>query len=286
MMTIIAVIFVAWLALMILYMLAIMPRMIGKADRKPFLGVLYAHRGLHDNETDAPENSMKAFAKAVDAGFGIELDIQLSKDKIPVVFHDFTLDRICGVKGKVCDYTYAELEKFRLCKSEEKIPKFEEVLHLVDGKVPLIVELKMDGNKTEVCPVADALLRNYKGVYCIESFNPLGVLWYRRNNKKVMRGQLSHAFTKDENKKYHTPLYYALENLWFNFLAKPDFVAYDHNAYRNRSRCICRYVYGGLAVAWTIKSQQELNARLDDFDLFIFDSFMPNDDLKSEGYNE
>ena len=275
MMTVIAIIFWVWLTLMILYMLAIMPRMLGRAERRPFMEVLYAHRGLHDNQTDAPENSMKAFEKALEAGFGIELDVQLSKDGIPVVFHDFTLNRICGVEGKVCDYTYEELQAFTLCESSERIPKFEDVLKLVDGKVPLIVELKIEAGNTGVCPAADALLRDYKGIYCIESFNPLGVLWYRKNNKKVLRGQLSHAFTKDEDKKYHNPLYWALEHLWFNFLTKPDFIAYDHNAYRNRSRCICRYVYGGLAVAWTIRSQEELDARRDDFDLFIFDSFIP-----------
>lgn len=280
MMTILAIIFWVWLALMILYMLAIMPRMLGRADRKPFMGVLYAHRGLHDNRTDAPENSLKAFAKAVEAGYGIEMDIQLTKDGVPVVFHDFTLQRMCGTEGKVCDYTYEELQTFHLCESTERIPKFADVLALVDGKVPLIVELKIEGGDTGVCPVADALLREYKGIYCIESFNPLGVLWYRKHNKKVLRGQLAHAFTKDENKKYHTPFYWALEYLWFNFLTKPDFIAYDHHAYRNRSRCICRYVYGGLAVAWTIRSQEELDDRRDDFDLFIFDSFIPGEEEK------
>lgn len=280
-MKIVAVIFVVWLTLMVFYMLAIMPRMVGRSKREPFLHVLYAHRGLHDNATDAPENSKKAFEKAVREGFGIELDIQLSKDGIPVVFHDFTLQRICGVEGKVCDYNWEELQKFRLCESSETIPSFQEVLELVDGKVPLIVELKIEAFDTALCPVADAMLREYQGPYCIESFNPLGVYWYRRNHPEVMRGQLSEAFQKEEGKQYHSPLYFAVEHLLFNFLTKPDFVAYDHHSYRNRSRCICRYVYGGLAVAWTIKSQEELDARREDFDLFIFDSFLPKQ--KEEG---
>ena len=278
-MKVIAVIFILWLILMVLYMLAIMPRMLGRAKREPFMHVLYAHRGLHDNASDAPENSKKAFARAVDAGYGIELDIQLSKDGIPVVFHDFTLQRICGVEGKVSDYTFEELREMRLCGTEETIPSFQEVLELVDGKVPLIVELKIEALDTSLCPVADAMLREYQGVYCIESFNPLGVLWYRRNHRKVLRGQLSEAFTKEERKEYRSPLYFALEHLLFNFLTKPDFVAYDHHAYRNRARCICRYVYGGLAVAWTIKSQEDLDARREDFDLFIFDSFIPDSSI-------
>lgn len=276
-MKIAAVILIVWLTMAVLYMLAIMPRMLGRAKREPFLHVLYAHRGLYDNTSDAPENSKKAFAKAVESGFGIELDIQLAKDGVPVVFHDFTLQRVCGAEGKVCDYTWEELSQFRLCESEETIPCLQEVLQLVDGRVPLIVELKIEAFDTALCPVADAMLREYQGIYCIESFNPLGVLWYRRHHRKVLRGQLSEAFRKKEVKEYHTFLHFALENLFFNFLTKPDFVAYDHHAYRNRSRCICRYVYGGLAVAWTVKSQEELDARREDFDLFIFDSFIPDE---------
>ena len=78
----------------LLYLIMIMPRMIRRPSRKPYLGVYYAHRGLHNNASEAPENSMAAFKKAVDAGYGIECDIQLSKDGVPVIFHDFTLARI------------------------------------------------------------------------------------------------------------------------------------------------------------------------------------------------
>ena len=259
----------------VLYLLMIMPRMFRRPDRTPFMGVLYAHRGLHDNKTDAPENSMAAFKKAVEAGFGIELDVQLSKDKVPVVFHDFTLKRICGVEGKVADYTYEELQQFSLCESQEKIPKFEDFLKMVDGRVPLIVEYKIPGTRTAVCPIADKLLQEYKGVYCIESFNPLGVLWYKQNRREVMRGQLADNFIKHGEKEYSKMLYFILHHLLFNFLTKPDFIAYNHYSYKDISRRLCRYLYGSLAVAWTIKSKEELEARQKDFDLFIFDSFVP-----------
>lgn len=261
--------------LVVLYLLLIMPRMFRRPDKTSFMGVLYAHRGLHDNASDAPENSMAAFRKAIDAGFGIELDVQLSKDKVPVVFHDFSLKRICGVEGKVADYTYEELQQFSLCKSDEKIPRFEDFLKLVDGRVPLIVEYKIPGTRTEVCSVADKLLQEYKGTYCIESFNPLGVLWYKQNRKEVMRGQLSENFLKSGEKEYPVMLYFILHHLLFNFLTKPDFIAYDHHDYKDLSRRLCRYLYGSLAVAWTIRSKEELQARKGDFDLFIFDSFVP-----------
>lgn len=267
------ILIVILLVVVILYMLAIMPRMRHKPDKKPFQGVLYAHRGLHDNETEAPENSMAAFRKAVEAGYGIELDVQLSKDRIPVVFHDFTLKRVCGVEGKVSDYTYEELQKFQLYKSRERIPRFEDFLKMVGGRVPLIVELKIEWMDVAVCPQVDERLRQYKGVYCIESFNPLGLLWYRKHHNSVMRGQLSDAFLHEAGMK--GLLYFALEHMLLNFVTKPDFVAYNHKYYRTLSRQICKKLYGNLAVAWTIKSQKELEARKKDFDLFIFDSFIP-----------
>lgn len=261
------------LVVVILYLLAIMPRMFHKPDKKPFQGIMYAHRGLHDNETDAPENSMPAFRKAVDAGYGIELDVQLSKDHVPVVFHDFTLKRVCGVEGKVSDYTYDELQKFHLYQSKERIPRFEDFLKMVGGRVPLIVELKIEWMDVAVCPQVDEKLRQYKGVYCIESFNPLGLLWYRKHHNCVMRGQLSDAFLQESGLK--GILYFALEHMLLNFITKPDFVAYNHKHYRTLSRQICKKLYRNLAVAWTIKSQKELEDRKKDFDLFIFDSFVP-----------
>lgn len=263
------------LLLIILYLLMIMPRMFNRPDITPFKGVLYAHRGLHDNFSPAPENSMAAFRKAVDAGFGIELDVQLSKDKVPVIFHDATLDRICGVEGWVEDYTYEELQRFSLCKTAEKIPRFEDFLKLVDGRVPLIIEYKIHGGLTEVCPIADKLLQTYKGPYCIESFHPLALLWYRRNRKQIVRGQLADNFIKAGETALSPFLYFVLHHLLFNFLTKPDFIAYNHFLYRDLSRRLCRHLYRAPAAAWTIKNEVELEKSRREFDMFIFDSFLP-----------
>lgn len=272
-MTVLYVIFIILAVLTVLYLLAVMPRLGHKKDREKLMHVYYAHRGLHDNGGDAPENSLKAFKKAVRAGYGIELDVQLSKDRVPVVFHDFTLERACKKEGKVYDYTWEELKTFKLFDSEETIPRLEEVLALVKGKVPLIVELKVEWMEIYVCTVVDGLLRDYKGVYCIESFNPLVLLWYRRYHNDVVRGQLADGFLKLG--EFHGVLYFLLQNLLLNWMTKPDFVAYNHKYAGNLSRRLCRSLYRNLAVAWTIKSQQELDQALDQFDLFIFDSFIP-----------
>ncbi|MBR1641402.1 MAG: glycerophosphodiester phosphodiesterase [Butyrivibrio sp.] len=282
--------------LAVLYLLIIMPRMTGRPDREPHISVLYAHRGLHDNSSDAPENSMAAFKKAVEAGYGIECDVQLTRDGIPVIFHDFTLKRVAryaegqavgdgplnedgsvSVPGKISNYTYEQLQQFHLLSSDEKIPKFEDFLKLVDGRVPLIVELKIELKDLSVCPAVDKLLSDYKGVYCIESFNPLGVLWYRKNRPHIMRGQLSDEFHKEDPKEFNTILYFGLTHLFFNFLTKPDFIAFNRKYPKSISLWINRHLYKCLTAAWTIKSQEQLDKATEDFDIYIFDSFIPED---------
>lgn len=261
------------LALILLYLLMIMPRMTRRPDITPFRKWLYAHRGLHDNGSDAPENSLRAFERAAAAGYGIELDVRLTKDGVPVVFHDDTLKRICGVEGTVRQRTFEELQAFSLCGTDQRIPRLEDVLKLVDGRVPLIVELKTEGTDVSVCPAADQLLNVYQGLYCVESFNPLGLFWYRRNRNGVVRGQLADAYHKEG--KYRGPLYFLLQNLMLNWLGKPDFIAYNHRYPRMLSRILCRTLFGSAAAAWTVKSREELEAAKKQFDLYIFDSFLP-----------
>lgn len=294
-MKVIIIILIILLCAAVLYLLAIAPRLIHAPSAGVFLKQnLYAHRGLHDNRSDAPENSMAAFKKAVDCGYGIELDVQLTKDGIPVVFHDFTLERVAryekgkvpenavinpngepGVSGKVIDYTFDELSKFHLLDSDERIPKFEDFLKLVDGKVPLIIELKIEGFDISVCDAVDRLLSGYKGVYCIESFNPLGLLWYKKNRKDVFRGQLSEEFFKATERELHTPLHFLLSFLTFNFLTRPDFIAYNHLHAGNLSRTLCHSLFKKTAAAWTIRSQAELDKNKKRFDIFIFEGFIP-----------
>lgn len=263
------------IVIVLIYLFLIMPRIFRKPKKKPYMGVLYAHRGLHDNLTNAPENSMNAFRKAVESGYGIELDVQLTKDGIPVIFHDFTLERICGVQGKISELTYEQLQKLHLLKSREKIPTLEEFLKMVDGRVPLIVELKVEWTDLSLCPAVHKLLSVYKGVYCIESFNPLVLLWYRRYHKKVMRGQLSTNFRYDGN--YKSFVHFLLTHLLTNWATKPDFIAYNCKFKEEPGRRICRKLYKSLAVAWTVRDQEQLESLKNDFDLFIFDSFIPED---------
>jgi glycerophosphoryl diester phosphodiesterase len=263
-------IIIVLIILIVIYLYMVAPRMTEKPDRKGFLGVHYAHRGLFDNDTCAPENSLCAIRKAVEAGYGIEFDIQLSKDDIPVVFHDASLKRMCGVDGKVWEYTLDELQKMKLAYSEETIPTFEQVLQVVGGKVPLIIEYKMDRVDTKVCELGNAILEKYEGPYCIESFHPVAVQWYKKNRPDVVRGQLSEDFVKRGKKGI---AFWALTHLLTNFMARPDFIAYHHKDADVFSRRVCKWL-GALSVAFTIKSDEEYHRAKDKFDLFIFDSFI------------
>lgn len=259
--------------LLLLYLFLIMPRMTGRPDASFLMKHHYAHRGLHDNRSSAPENSMAAFERAAADGYGIELDVQLTRDRVPVVFHDETLSRVCGVSGNVRDYTFDELQAFPLLASGERIPRFADALKLVDGRVPLIIEIKIHERASEVCARADEILRDYKGPYCVESFDPRALAWYKKHRPQVVRGQLSSNFNKPGKREPFTQL--LVHYLLLNVLGRPDFIAYDHLHKRSISRLLCRHLFGALSVAWTIKSQAELDAAKDDFDLFIFEQFMP-----------
>lgn len=278
-----------------LYLLSIMPRLRRRPDYRPFFGHLYAHRGLHNmnpalyklknlsqgfgqdletsihTEGDFPENSYAAIKRAADMGYGIEFDVHLTKDLVPVVFHDDTLNRICGVKGYLRDYTFEELQQFRLLGTKERIPAFADILKMVDGRVPLIIEYKVEKNADMLCAVCDRILSDYKGLYCIESFHPLAVRWYKTHRPNIVRGQLSDDFTRQ---KFNIP-YFLLSHLIGNCYASPDFIAYNCK-YRNElSRNICRKLYKSLSVAWTVRSQEELEIASRSFDLFIFEDFFP-----------
>lgn len=154
--------------------------------------LIFAHRGLVGDEF--PENSPGAFRNTINAGMGIELDLRLTKDGVPVVFHDKTLRRMCGDVRKISAIDYAELSRFRLNGTDEKIPSFEEVLRLVNSAVPLLIELKLPKRhmwhrrlERKLLPI----LENYKGEYMLQSFNKHSMKYMKRKLPKIKCGILS-----------------------------------------------------------------------------------------------
>ncbi|WP_283681332.1 glycerophosphodiester phosphodiesterase [Parablautia sp. Marseille-Q6255] len=253
------------------YLLAIMPG--HRRVRNAVKGKFYAHRGLHDRKAGIPENTMAAFRRAVERGFGIELDVQLTRDGEVVVFHDFDLKRICSVEGEVSDFTYKELRALSVDGTSEHIPKLSEVLEMVNGRVPLLVELKYKGMDSRICERTDAVMQRYRGDYAIESFHPRALWWYRRHRPEICRGQLAMNFQRQEG-NYHLA-YLMVRHLLFNFLGRPDFIAYDIRDRQAVSKNICRRIFGCPSAAWTVRSDRQLREVKQYYDSFIFEGFLP-----------
>jgi len=252
------------------YLFMVAPK--NRKEMKDFKSVLYAHRGLHDDVL--AENSMSAFKAAVDGGFGIELDIRLSKDGKLVVFHDDTLDRVCGREGKVIDFTADELATFSLSGTADGVPLFSDVLELVDGRVPLLVEIKENAGDSSVSLAACEMLKGYKGPFIVESFNPLSLKTVKKNLPEVSRGILSHRYF--ENEKSRTLLFFLLQSLMLNFVCRPAFIAYDHRHAGAFGLRFVRRFFGTPTLAWTVRSQEDENlARKNGFDGIIFEGYIP-----------
>ena len=261
----IPIVLAALAALVALYLVLIAPS--SSRGVKEYRGVRFAHRGLHGN--GRAENSMSAFRAAVEAGYGIELDVRLSKDGELVVFHDDTLTRVAKIEGRVDEFTADELAKFNLSDTEDTVPRFADVLRLVDGKVPLLVEIKEDAGKYDVSTKTAEMLREYSGKFIVESFNPLSLGNFHKLCPDVALGVLSMNYYKEE--KYRKPLYFLLWHLFLNRVAHPSFIAYCHTD-RSPSLWILRHVFGVTTFAWTVRSPEEERAALDKgFDGVIFE---------------
>ncbi len=252
--------------LVLFYLFLLTPRRRRK-EAEPFMEIAYAHRGLFGKEKDVPENSLFAFRRAVETGVGIELDVQLSADGEVMVFHDEHLLRMTGVDASVYEKDVAFLQTLALGESQETIPTLQEVLKLVDGKVPLLIEIKSDHAWREVCEKTALLLDAYAGAYMVESFHPFVVAWFRQNRPCVVRGQLSARLWKEKHMR--TISHFIVQNLLLNFYARPDFVAYD---VRDRGALSFRLtkLFRPYTLAWTVRDGADYkNARR--FDSVIFE---------------
>ena len=214
----------------------------------------YAHRGLHGG--GVPENSMKAFELACEKGFGIELDVQLSRDGEVMVFHDYTLVRMTGVDKKLCELDAKELCGLSLGGTEQTIPTFEQVLSLVDGRVPILVELKGESTDSSLCPKVAEILSEYGGEYCLESFNPLLIGKMGKYLPKAFRGLLYTNVCRE--KKKYSALNMALTAMALNIFARPDFIAYNKADRASFPVWATTKLFGAPKFVWTVKNKDEI----------------------------
>lgn len=212
---------------------------------------LIAHRGYHNNKKGIPENSVLAFKKAIDNKYLIELDVRLTKDKKLVVFHDDNLKRVCGVNKRVKDLTYRELLKYNLFDTTLKVPLFSDVIKLVNGRVPILIETKYHNRYGVLEKILINELSNYKGLYAIQSFYPMSLLWLKRNTKDIPIGLLSSNFKNDLNRLKSIIGKTLILDLFF----KTDFISYDVKGLPNNYLSYKRDKKK--IVIWTIKNKKD-----------------------------
>ena len=237
------------LLIFLLYVLSTICRK-GHSGLSALQGWKYAHRGLHGD--GVPENSLKAFSMAVENGYGSEMDVHLLADGQLAVIHDSLLKRTTGADGRIEDLTSLQLKNYRLEGTDETIPLFSQVLDIYAGKAPLIVELKPVGdNVDKLCERAMKVLDQYYGVYCVESFDPRCVYWFKKHRPEIIRGQLSENFLASPTSKLPAVLKFLLKALVFNFLTRPDFVAYKFTDRKTLGNFLCRKLWKAQGVAWS-----------------------------------
>ena len=227
-----------------------------------------AHRGFHTKEL--PENSIGAFMNAIDNGYPIELDVQAISDGNVIVFHDYSLSRMTGRDGYTKNLKTEELKDYFLSNTKYNIPTLYEVLNLVDGQVPILIEIKNEGKVGELEKNTWEILKNYNGEYAIQSFNPYSLEWFKNNAPKVLRGQLA-SFFKESNLSFFKK--FVLKRMLLNKkVSCPHFISYDANNLPNR---FVKHYNKLPLLAWCIRSQSQYLKVVKHCDNIIFEGFEP-----------
>ncbi len=220
----------------------------------------FAHRGLHANS--AVENSRAAFAAAIAAGHGIECDVQLSRDGIAFVFHDDTLARLTGRPDRVAALSSDALAGIALTGSSETIPRLSEMLRLVGGQVPLLIEIKSTNRR--VAPICQAVVRaleGYRGPLGVMSFNPLVGAWFERHAPRIIRGLV----VTEEGKR---ALRGRVERHLWLWRAQAQFLAYDIRDLPSRFAAAQR-ARGLPVTTWTVRTPEQLQIARAEADTLI-----------------
>jgi len=231
-----------------------------------------AHRGFHSLDKSIPENTMLAFKKAMDYGYSIECDVNVTKDGEIVVFHDANLLRLCGVDVDLLDVTYDEIKDFRILDTNEKIPRLSDLLHMVDGKYPLLIEIKPFGKVKFLCESFMKVMSQYDGPYAIHSFSPAIVHWFKKKQPHIIRGQITEFFKNNPNMSALSR--YLMKTMFFNRFTKPDFVNYGIKDLPNKYATKA-YKNGMCMISYSAKNNLEFNMVKKHYDNAVFEFFRP-----------
>lgn len=237
-------------------------------DLKFLKETIIAHRGVH-NEKDIIENSLEAFKKAVNKNYIIELDVHFLKDGEVVVFHDDNIERMTGINKNLKDCTYDEIRNIKLLNKNTYIPKFSDVLKLVDGKVPILIELKNDNKVGLLESSLVQILKKYNGKYAVQSFNPLSIMWFKNNYPNIIRGQLVCKF---KNKKMDNIKKFILKTMFFNIITNPDFISHsvDDLSYKE----VNKIKKNKFILGWTVRNKERYDELIKYYDNLICEKFI------------
>lgn len=263
----------------VIYIFLTLPRVFDQANMD-LLKVDYAHRGLHGG--DIPENSLAAYKNAIDNGYGIEIDVQLSSDGEIFVFHDPDAKRMCGVDKKIFEMTAEEIKSLRLNNTDEHIPTLAEVLSLVDGSVPLLIEIKYYAETMKLCASLAEMLDPYYGSFAVQSFDPRVLRYFKKNRPRFARGQLvaktqkrsERSKSKDSNAK-NPIVSFLLNHLLLNVLSRPDFISIQKNHTLELGFVLATEVFKAKAFIWTVKSEKHYEFFRKQGYFSIFESIRP-----------
>jgi|LGVF01.2.fsa_nt_gb glycerophosphoryl diester phosphodiesterase len=226
-----------------------------------------AHRGLHSE--DAPENSLLAFERAIKNDYAIELDIREIEDSTPVVFHDTKISRMTGKDGYTNNLKLEDLKNLKLMGTKENIPTLEEALKFINGRTPILIEIKNNFKAGTMEKQILDLLNNYKGEFAITSFNPYVMNWFKHKAPNFVRGQNSSYFKGYSISPMKKLL---LKRLRLNNLSEPHFISYDARNLPNRF--VKKYRHLPL-LTWTVRSHEEHLRLIKHADNIIFEDFKP-----------
>ncbi len=238
------------------------------ADFSAFDGAVIAHRGMFDREAGIPENTMAAFRRAVDNGYGIETDLHLTRDGVIVITHDSSLKRVYGADVLIEDLTLEEARAYTAGDSGERIPTFDQLLDLVAGKVPLVIELKTSSPERDkaLAKAVASRLRDYRGPFCVESFGPYLLRDFAREMPEATRGFLSAPLKVFGRKSLG---YRLSSSLLCNKLTRPDFIAYEHTGGRSLPMRLVCGLLGCRSVAWTVRTAEDRDRAAKVYDTLI-----------------
>jgi len=228
-----------------------------------------AHRGLHDKAFGAEENSLTAFRRAKAARLPIEFDVHLSADFEPVVFHDDNLSRMTNDPRQLAEVPLTELKKLRLGNGPDMIPDLSSVLEIVNGEVPLVIELKSSPfGREKLASTVWKTLKLYQGPYSVQSFDPFILAWFRRNAPEVIRGQLA---MKSPPRKMAAYKKFMMRHMLLNTLSKPHYIGYDVSSISDWT--VRRALKNSLTLlAWTVSNENELAHARQFADNIIFEN--------------